>query len=234
MTQHSKELGALFARMRWVDVGSSRVPPEPSAVAGRSPVSTTAVVTEQRALHGGRNHPASGTSASRITRCSCSATSAGRGAEEFDIACRVAHAAAREGVNVGDRIAFLDRNGMAYFDFLFGGSLIGAVNVAVNWRLAPSEMAAIIDDSQAPCVGRSHRLPRHPGRHAGWPARRASDRGDRRRRRVAQCSDPTIGSVREVDRRVSSRTTPVMSERTTRSACSSTPPAPRDCRRASC
>jgi long-chain acyl-CoA synthetase len=73
-------------------------------------------------------------------------------AEEFEIACRVAHAAAREGVNVGDRIAFLDRNGIAYFDFLFGGSLIGAVNVAVNWRLAPPEMGAIIDDSQAPVL----------------------------------------------------------------------------------
>jgi long-chain acyl-CoA synthetase len=73
-------------------------------------------------------------------------------AEEFDIACRVAHAAASDGVTVGDRIAFLDRNGIAYFDFLFGGSLIGAVNVAVNWRLAPAEMAAIIDDSRAPLL----------------------------------------------------------------------------------
>jgi long-chain acyl-CoA synthetase len=72
--------------------------------------------------------------------------------EQFDVACRVAHAAAREGVDVGDRIAFLDRNGIAYFDFLFGGSLIGAVNVAVNWRLAPSEMASIIDDSLAPVL----------------------------------------------------------------------------------
>ena len=70
-------------------------------------------------------------------------------AEEFDVACRVAQAAKREGLGVGDRIAFLDRNGIAYFDFLFGGSLIGAVNVAVNWRLAPPEMAAIIDDSGA-------------------------------------------------------------------------------------
>ena len=38
---------------------------------------------------------------------------------------------------------------MAYFDLLFGGALIGAVNVAVNWRLAPAEMAAIIDDAGA-------------------------------------------------------------------------------------
>ena len=72
--------------------------------------------------------------------------------EEFDVACRVAQAARRDGLDVGDRIAFLDRNGMAYFDFLFGGSLIGAVNVAVNWRLAPAEMAAIIDDSGAPLL----------------------------------------------------------------------------------
>ena len=73
-------------------------------------------------------------------------------AEEFDVACRVAQAAKREGLSVGDRIAFLDRNGIAYFDFLFGGSLMGAVNVAVNWRLAPPEMAAIIDDSGAPVL----------------------------------------------------------------------------------
>jgi long-chain acyl-CoA synthetase len=70
-------------------------------------------------------------------------------ADEFDAACRVAQAARRDGLGVGDRIAFLDRNGLAYFDFLFGGSLLGAVNVAVNWRLSPSEMAAVIDDSGA-------------------------------------------------------------------------------------
>jgi long-chain acyl-CoA synthetase len=70
-------------------------------------------------------------------------------AQEFAVACRVAQAVQRDGLGVGDRIAFLDRNGIAYFDFLFGGSLVGAVNVAVNWRLAPAEMAAIIDDSTA-------------------------------------------------------------------------------------
>ena len=73
-------------------------------------------------------------------------------AEGFEVACRVGQAAKRDGLGVGDRIAFLDRNGIAYFDFLFGGSLIGAVNVAVNWRLAPAEMADIIDDSGAPLL----------------------------------------------------------------------------------
>ncbi len=69
--------------------------------------------------------------------------------EEFAIACRVAQAAQRDGIGPGDRIAVLDRNGVAYFDVLFGGALLGAVNVTVNWRLAPTEMAAILDDSSA-------------------------------------------------------------------------------------
>ena len=54
-----------------------------------------------------------------------------------------------DGVGTGDRVAFLDRNGLEYFEVLFGGALSGAVNVAVNWRLAPAEMAAVIDDSRA-------------------------------------------------------------------------------------
>ncbi|HLI43181.1 MAG TPA: long-chain-fatty-acid--CoA ligase [Acidimicrobiales bacterium] len=70
----------------------------------------------------------------------------------YERACRVAGALAREGVGRGDRVAFLDRNGLAYFDVLFGGALAGAVDVAVNWRLAPVEMAAVIDDSRAPVL----------------------------------------------------------------------------------
>ena len=91
--------------------------------------------------------------------------------EEFDVACRVAVAATRDGIGVGDRIAFLDRNGIAYFDFLFGGSLIGAVNVAVNWRLAPAEMAAVVDDSGAPVlVVHADYLPALAGMSSGLPA----------------------------------------------------------------
>src|ERR1700679_3581415 len=73
-------------------------------------------------------------------------------AEEYGRACRVAQACRRDGIGAGDRLAFLDRNGIAYFDVLFGGALIGAVNVAVNWRLAPAEIDAIIDDSLAPLL----------------------------------------------------------------------------------
>ena len=108
-------------------------------------------------------------------------------AEEFDVACHVAQAAERDGVEVGDRIAFLDRNGIAYFDFLFGGSLIGAVSVAVNWRLAPAEMAAIIDDSGAPLLAvHADYLPTLNDMASGLPAvRRIVVIGD-----AGACTDP--------------------------------------------
>jgi len=69
--------------------------------------------------------------------------------EQYVRSCMAAHALRDEGVGAGGRIALLDRNGLAYFDLLFGGALVGAVNDAVNWRLAPVEMAAVIDDSEA-------------------------------------------------------------------------------------
>jgi long-chain acyl-CoA synthetase len=64
-------------------------------------------------------------------------------------ATAVSRALAEAGVGVGDRVAFLDRNGIAYFEVFFGCALLGAVSVAVNWRLAPAEMAAIIEDAGA-------------------------------------------------------------------------------------
>jgi long-chain acyl-CoA synthetase len=92
-------------------------------------------------------------------------------AEEFEVACRVAQAATRDDLGVGDRIAFLDRNGIAYFDFLFGGSFMGAVSVAVNWRLSPTEMAAIIDDSAAPLLAiHSDYLPMLADMASGLPS----------------------------------------------------------------
>ena len=61
----------------------------------------------------------------------------------------VAGALSAEGVGFGDRVAFLDKNGLTYFEVLFGAAMLGAVDVAVNWRLAPPEMAFIINDSGA-------------------------------------------------------------------------------------
>ncbi len=62
---------------------------------------------------------------------------------------QMANALLAAGVGPSDRIAFLDKNSLEYFEVLFGGSLINAVNVAINWRLAAPEMAYIINDSDA-------------------------------------------------------------------------------------
>ena len=62
---------------------------------------------------------------------------------------RAARGLAAEGVAAQDRIAFLDKNGPEYFEVLFGGGKINAVNVAVNWRLAPPEMEYTINDAEA-------------------------------------------------------------------------------------
>jgi long-chain acyl-CoA synthetase len=69
--------------------------------------------------------------------------------EHYQRACALSQALVAEGLGPGDRVAFLDRNGLEYFEVLFGGALLGAVNVAVNWRLAAPEMAAVIDDARA-------------------------------------------------------------------------------------
>jgi long-chain acyl-CoA synthetase len=65
---------------------------------------------------------------------------------------RVAQALRGVGVGEGDRVAFIDKNGAEWFEVTFGLALLGAVNVSVNWRLAPAEMAQIIDDARAEVV----------------------------------------------------------------------------------
>ncbi|MHB8466324.1 MAG: long-chain-fatty-acid--CoA ligase [Acidimicrobiales bacterium] len=67
--------------------------------------------------------------------------------EQDERASRVGRALAADGVGPGDRIAFLDKNGLAYYDVLFGAGKVNAVDVAVNWRLAPPEMAQVINDA---------------------------------------------------------------------------------------
>ena len=62
---------------------------------------------------------------------------------------RVANALLAAGVQAQDRVAFLDKNSCEHFELLFGGAKINAVNVAVNWRLAPAEVAYIVNDAEA-------------------------------------------------------------------------------------
>ena len=72
--------------------------------------------------------------------------------ELYGRARQVSRQLADAGVAAGHRVAFLDRNGTDYFEIFFGCALMGAVSVAVNWRLAPAEMAAIIEDAGARVV----------------------------------------------------------------------------------
>jgi long-chain acyl-CoA synthetase len=65
---------------------------------------------------------------------------------------RMSQALAANGVAAGDRVAFLDRNGIEYFEVFFGCTLMGAVPVAINWRLAIPELAAIVEDSRASVI----------------------------------------------------------------------------------
>jgi acyl-CoA synthetase (AMP-forming)/AMP-acid ligase II len=64
-------------------------------------------------------------------------------------ASRVAQGLLAAGLAAQDRVAFVDKNGPEYFEVLFGGGKANIVNVAVNWRLTPGEMAFIVNDAAA-------------------------------------------------------------------------------------
>ncbi len=56
------------------------------------------------------------------------------------------------GIAKGDRIAYLGKNHHLYFEALLAALKIGAVMTPVNWRLAPPEVAYILNDCQAELV----------------------------------------------------------------------------------
>jgi long-chain acyl-CoA synthetase len=62
---------------------------------------------------------------------------------------QLATALASIGVGAEDRVAFLDKNGPEFFEVTFALAKLNAVNVAINWRLAPTEMAQIANDAGA-------------------------------------------------------------------------------------
>ncbi len=64
-------------------------------------------------------------------------------------ASRVANALLAEGAGPGTRVAFLDKNSDEFYQVVFGCAKAGAVSVGMNWRLAPPEVAYILNDSQA-------------------------------------------------------------------------------------
>jgi long-chain acyl-CoA synthetase len=62
---------------------------------------------------------------------------------------RTAAALTRDGVKTQDRVVFVGKNDPAYFGYLFGCALAGAVPVPLNWRLSAAELTAMIKDSGA-------------------------------------------------------------------------------------
>ena len=62
---------------------------------------------------------------------------------------RAAHALRAVGVDADERVAYLDKNRPEYFDVLFGAAKLGAVCVAVNWRLSPREVTHVLTDAGA-------------------------------------------------------------------------------------
>jgi acyl-CoA synthetase (AMP-forming)/AMP-acid ligase II len=64
-------------------------------------------------------------------------------------ASQVANGLIAEGVRPQARIAQLDKNSDIFFELLFGSTKANAVLVSVNWRLAPPEIAYVINDARA-------------------------------------------------------------------------------------
>lgn len=62
---------------------------------------------------------------------------------------KVAQALAASGVAAGDHVAYLDKNSPEQLELLFGAAKLNAVPCPVNYRLAPPEVAFIVNDSQA-------------------------------------------------------------------------------------
>ncbi|MEZ5379179.1 MAG: long-chain-fatty-acid--CoA ligase [Acidimicrobiales bacterium] len=65
---------------------------------------------------------------------------------------QVANALVEAGVGSQDRVGYVGKNIPEYFTLLFGAAKVNAVTVAVNWRLAPPEMAYILDNAEAKVV----------------------------------------------------------------------------------
>ena len=65
---------------------------------------------------------------------------------------RAANAMAALGVTKGDRVSYLGKNHPLYFEALLGAAKLGAVMTPVNWRLAPPEVAYIVDNCGAEVV----------------------------------------------------------------------------------
>ena len=122
---------------------------------------------------------------------------------------RLASALRRAGVQPGDRVAVLARNGLPWVQLLYAASWAGVALVGLNWRLAPGELRTVLADSTAGLlfaeeefrellgdggVGRLD-LGRLAGRCAGGLRRLGGRRRPGRRRRVLRREPPPADRV---------------------------------------
>ncbi len=71
-----------------------------------------------------------------------------RSFRELDLASnRIANSLLERGLQPGTRVALLGRNSVHFFALLFGTGKAGLALLPLNWRLAPPEIAAIMDDA---------------------------------------------------------------------------------------
>ncbi|MGA9319873.1 MAG: fatty acid--CoA ligase [Xanthobacteraceae bacterium] len=98
---------------------------------------------------------------------------------------QIANGLIAEGVRPQARIAYLSKNSPAFFELWFGAAKADVVLVPVNFRLAPPEVAYVVDDAGAellfvgadfyplvekiaPDLKTVHRIVALDGPHAGW------------------------------------------------------------------
>jgi acyl-CoA synthetase (AMP-forming)/AMP-acid ligase II len=65
---------------------------------------------------------------------------------------RTANRLLQANVKPGDHVGYLGLNSVGFFDAWFGAGKIGCAFAPFNWRLAPSELAEIIDDARPSIV----------------------------------------------------------------------------------
>ncbi|MEO6472515.1 MAG: AMP-binding protein, partial [Aeromicrobium sp.] len=79
-------------------------------------------------------------------------------AEAWDGVKRFAGGLKAEGIERGDRVAFLDKNNPAILQAVLGGCLLGSATAIVNWRLAGDELDYVINDSGSRIAFVGHEL----------------------------------------------------------------------------
>ena len=135
----ARALGRRVVR-RFAAVGLARRPDEHGAEQARRRA------PRRRRPPRGRREPR------RRTSRSATATGSSRTHELDERSNRLAQALLAAGVGKGSRVAYLDRTAPEVVELLFATSKLGAVTVPLNWRLAPTELAAVLDDARArPC-----------------------------------------------------------------------------------